>query len=133
MQKMILFIDDDHDDVDIFCHALRESNLPFYCISMDTVENAFAFLENSLIEPEFIFIDIHMPGTNGKECLKRLKANAKYKNIPAIIYSTTKQKAEIEEVYSLGADYFVTKPATLELLVHVITRVLTDNWEKIVA
>src|SRR5436305_8900437 len=131
MQKMILLIDDDQDDIDIFCHALQESRVPFYCISMNTVDNALSFLANTLIEPEFIFVDIHMPGTNGKECLKQLKANPKYKHIPLIIYSTTKLKTEIEEVYSLGADYFVTKTPTFELMVHVITRVLTDNWEKV--
>jgi CheY-like chemotaxis protein len=133
MQKMILFIDDDHDDIEAFRQALHETNLPYYCISMNTAENALLFLENSLTDPEFIFVDIHMPGINGKEFLKRLKANPKYKHIPTIIYSTTKQKKEIEEVYGLGADYFVTKPATFELTVHVVTRILTDNWEKIVA
>jgi CheY-like chemotaxis protein len=131
MQKMILLIDDDEDDTDAFCEALQKSNLPFYCITMSNVDNALSFLENSLIEPEFIFIDIHLPKINGKECLKRLKANSKYKSIPAIIYSATKLKSEIEEVYSLGADYFVTKPSTLELMIHVITRILTDNWEMV--
>jgi CheY-like chemotaxis protein len=131
VQKMILLIDDDYDDIDIFCHALLKSNLPFYCISMSTVENALTFLENTLMEPEFIFVDIHMPVISGKECLKLLKANPKYKHIPIIIYSTTKLKTEIEEVYGLGADYFVTKPPTFELMVHVITRILTDNWEKV--
>lgn len=131
MQKMILLIDDDEDDTDAFCEALHKSNLPFYCIIISNVDNALSFLENSLIEPEFIFIDIYLPGINGKECLKWLKANPKYKSIPAIIYSSTKQKEEIEEVYSLGADYFVTKPSGLELMIHVITRILTDNWEKV--
>lgn len=133
MQKMILFIDDDEEDIDTFREALQESNLPYYCISMNNAENALTFLENSLTEPDFIFIDLHMPVVNGKDFLKILKTNPRYKNIPAIIYSTTKQKTEIEEVYSLGADYFVTKPPTFELMVHVITRILTDNWEKIVA
>jgi CheY-like chemotaxis protein len=131
MQKMILLIDDDEDDTDAFCEALHKSNLPFYCITMSNVNNALSFLENSLIEPEFIFIDIHLPKINGKEFLKRLKGTPRFKSIPAIIYSATKQKSEIEEVYSLGADYFVTKPSTLELMIHVITRILTDNWEKV--
>ena len=133
MQKMILLIDDDHEDIDSFCQALQESNLPFYCISMNSVLDALTFLENALTEPEFIFIDIHMPGINGKDFLKMLKTHHKYKSIPAIIYSSTQHKTEIEEVYNLGADYFVTKPPTRELMVHVITRILTDNWEKIVA
>ena len=92
MQKMILLIDDDHEDIDSFCQALQESNLPFYCISMNSVLDALAFLENTLTEPEFIFIDIHMPGINGKDFLKMLKTHHKYKSIPAIIYSSTKHK-----------------------------------------
>src|SRR5690242_16478292 len=130
---MVLLIDDDHEDIDAFCEALQECNLPYYCISMNRAEDALTFLDNTLIEPEFIFIDIQMPVINGKEFLKILKTNTKYKSIPAIVYSSTKEKSEIEEVYTLGADYFVTKPPTRELMVHVITRILTDNWEKIVA
>jgi CheY-like chemotaxis protein len=133
MEKMILFIDDDQDDVEAFCQALQTTNLPFYCIPMNGAEDALAFLDNSLIEPDFIFVDLHMPGISGKQFLTRLKSNPRYQAIPTIIYSTTKQKREIEEVYQLGADYFVTKPSSIELMVHVITRILTDNWEKIVA
>jgi CheY-like chemotaxis protein len=133
MQKMILLIDDDHEDIDAFCEALQESKLPYYCISVNTVEDALSFLDNSLSEPDFIFIDLYMPIISGKDFLKILKSTSKYKSIPTIIYSATKNKTDIEEVYSLGADFFVTKPSTHELRTHVITRILTDNWEKVVA
>jgi CheY-like chemotaxis protein len=125
MQKMILMVDDDPDDVQFFCNALYESNKPYYCISVTNADEALQFLEHTLINPEFIFLDLNMPRLNGKECLIKLKTNPQSKDIPVIVYSTSSQKKEIEELYKLGAAQFVSKPYSMRLLINTISDILT--------
>jgi CheY-like chemotaxis protein len=124
MQKMILIVDDDPDDVQFFCNALYESNKPYYCISVTNAEEALLFIENTLINPEFIFLDLNMPRVDGKECLIKLKSNPQSKNIPVIVYSTTSHKKEIEELYKLGAAKFITKPDNMKVLINAISDIL---------
>jgi CheY-like chemotaxis protein len=124
MQKMILIVDDDPDDVQFFCNALYESNKPYYCISVTNAEEALLFIENTLINPEFIFLDLNMPRVDGKECLIKLKSNPQSKNIPVIVYSTTSHKKEIEELYKLGAAKFITKPDNIKVLINAISDIL---------
>jgi CheY-like chemotaxis protein len=68
-----------------------------------------------------------MPIMNGKETLQKLKKDERYKEIPVIIYSTTNNKDEIGELYSLGAATFIRKHnnfermcATLETFVKLV-------------
>jgi CheY-like chemotaxis protein len=124
MQKMILIVDDDPDDVQFFCNALYKSNKPYYCISVTNAEEALLFIENTLINPEFIFLDLNMPRVDGKECLIKLKSNPQSKNIPVIVYSTTSHKKEIEELYKLGAAKFITKPDNMKVLINAISDIL---------
>jgi CheY-like chemotaxis protein len=125
MQKMILMVDDDPDDVLFFCNALYESNKPYYCISVTNAEEALQFLEHTLINPEFIFLDLNMPRVNGKECLKKLKTNPQSQDIPVIVYSTSSQKREIDEMYKLGASKFVSKPYSMRVLIDTLSDILT--------
>jgi len=124
MQKMILIVDDDPDDVQFFCNALYESNKPYYCISVTNAEEALLFIETTLINPEFIFLDLNMPRVDGKECLIKLKSNPQSKDIPVIVYSTSSHKKEIEEVYKLGAAKFITKPDSMKVLINAISDIL---------
>lgn len=121
---MILIVDDDPDDVQFFCNALYESNKPYYCISVTNAEEALLFIENTLINPEFIFLDLNMPCVDGKECLIKLKSNPQSKDIPVIVYSTSSHKKEIEELYKLGAAKFITKPDSMKVLINAISDIL---------
>lgn len=59
--------------------------------------------------PDLVLIDIVMPGMNGFEILKNMKADSKLKNIPVIIFSNLGQEQEIAEAKKLGADDFLVK------------------------
>lgn len=127
---MILMIDDDPDDVQLFCSALYETNKPYYCISVPDGAEALQFLDATFIHPEFIFMDLNMPRVNGKECLMQIKKEPKFNGIPVIIYTTSMQKREMEQLYKLGADYFITKPYSPHELMNTITEVLEGKIVK---
>ena len=113
---VLLLIDDDEDDRDFYKIALADVNLEFECEVAKGAKEALAMLEKNEIKPDFIFLDLNMPGMNGRVCLKRLKENPATEPIPVIIFSTSSELADINEIKALGAMSFMTKPPSLPQL-----------------
>ena len=131
MQKFILIADDDSDDAQLLSEAVHETNNSYSCIAVSNGEEALQFLQTATIKPDFIFLDLNMPRVNGKECLMEIKRNAQFNEIPVIIYSTTRQKKEMEELYRLGADHFLTKPHDFTILRNSILKILSGKGTKV--
>jgi len=118
-----LLVDDDSDDSDLIFEVLNEIDLTVkYTYAMDGPE-ALDILERGYI-PSIIFLDINMPGMNGWQCLSKLKANKRFKDIPVLMYSTSSYPHEIEKAFQLGALAFFTKPNHYSLLKKNIQDVL---------
>ena len=109
--KSCLLIDDDHDDQFVFSLAIKALNKSVDCI---TVNDGFAALkkleQDPLFRPDFIFLDLNLPGINGFDCLTRIKANAALSHIPVVIYTTSASEEDIIKTKNLGAAGFITKP-----------------------
>lgn len=110
-----LLVDDDTDDSDLIFEVLNEINSTVkYTYAMEGPE-ALALLDNGYM-PSIIFLDINMPGMNGWQCLSKLKADDRFKDIPVVMYSTSSYQHEIEKAFELGALAFFTKPNHYSLL-----------------
>lgn len=59
--------------------------------------------------PDLILLDLLLPGIDGYEVLRRLKADSTFADIPVIILSNLGQKDEIERALLLGAEDFLVK------------------------
>ena len=121
-RKLVMIIDDDEDDRDLFCLAVRKMNQYINVVCSKNGKDAIELLsrDNASI-PDFIFLDLRMPYLDGKETLIKLKSITRLYNIPVIIYSSTKSSRDEEEVMKLGADYFLTKPYRFIDLVNSIS------------
>ena len=103
-------IDDDIDDQQFLIEALVENNPFSRCFTASNGEEAITNLTDAIVPiPEVIFLDLNMPGLTGRECLLILKQTPSFQHIPVIIYSTTSNKQEIQEINELGASYFLIK------------------------
>ncbi len=131
--KNIFLADDDADDRCFFEDALKMVNIPSYLTLAHDGMELMTSLE-SIVEPpppHVIFLDINMPRKNGIECLSEIRANPKLKDIPVVIFSTTASDDAVEKTYNEGANYYVCKPRSFELLVDVIEKVLRlEMWQK---
>ena len=121
-RKLVMIIDDDENDRDLFCLAVRKMNQYINVVCSKNGKDAIELLsrENASI-PDFIFLDLRMPSLDGKQTLKKLKKIQTLAHIPVIIYSSTKSSRDEEEVMKLGADYFLTKPYRFIDLVNSIS------------
>ena len=133
--KTVFLSDDDPDDCLFFEEALKEVSLSTeLTVSNDGVE-LMSTLEGIVTRepppPHVIFLDLNMPRKNGFECLKEIRENPKMKNIPVVIFSTTANENAIETTYSLGANCYICKPRSHQLLKKAIETVLALNlWEQ---
>jgi CheY-like chemotaxis protein len=69
-----------------------------------------------------LLLDIRMPGLDGIELLRRVKADHRLKNIPVIMLTTTDDPREIARCYELGCNNYLTKPVDFEKFAEVIKR-----------
>ena len=118
--KKIVIIDDKEAMTKVMSHYLSAN---FECFCFDNPLKAFAWLEEGH-KPDLILLDIRMPEMTGDECLRKLKQNEWYKQIPVIIVSAEDNSQERMRFLSEGAEDYITKPFNpMELKVR-ITKVL---------
>jgi CheY-like chemotaxis protein len=113
----IFLIDDDSDDREIFTLALEEV-FPFYtCVTAKNGVEALERLRSGDVKPDYIFLDLNMPRMNGKQCLAEIKKEFALGKIPVIIYSTSSEFHHREQMITMGASAFVTKPPVIPELI----------------
>lgn len=135
IKTRFLIADDDTDDASLFCEALYHiAPRKMHCLKVENGEELFQFLSHEgRLMPEVIFLDINMPVINGWQCLARLKSDLNYRHIPAIIYTTSSAKRDVELAYDLGAMLFVTKPEDFEELCAILNVFATNEEASLIA
>jgi signal transduction histidine kinase len=130
-QGFILIVDDNPTNLSVLSEALASEGLRFR-VAVDG-ESAIAQTERN--QPELILLDVQMPGIDGFETCRRLKANPVTQNIP-IIFTTALADTESKTTgFSLGAVDYIPKPFAQEeviarLRVHLQLKQLTESLER---
>ncbi|NWL00674.1 response regulator [Flavobacterium collinsii] len=125
-KKIILLADDDTDDTEMFCEALEEINENITCHCAENGNEAWKILNEITEKPQLIFLDLNMPVMNGWDCLKLIKNEPVYKDIPVIMISTSSHKNDIEMASQLGSICYLVKPNSFNGLKQLL-RVITSN------
>jgi CheY-like chemotaxis protein len=125
-KKVVYLADDDADDREFFQDALSEIALQTeLVIAEDGVVLMRTLEEKVPPPPHVIFLDLNMPRKNGYECLLDIRSTDRYKDIPVVIFSTTANPDVIAKTQSLGANLYLRKPTSIEMLKKMIHHVLT--------
>jgi CheY-like chemotaxis protein len=104
----ILNIDDDNEDLMVFHDAVKTVNPLAKCFLAKNSQEAINLLQHS-INPDFIFLDIHMPLMDGRAALKEIRKIKRLASVPVIIYSTVIHESEKENFKEWGANQFIKK------------------------
>ena len=125
----VTLADDDKDDQEIFQEALNQTPV---VSELTTVDNGQELMDNlkdeTIPNPDVIFLDINMPGKDGKECLKEIKNDDNLKDIPTVMFTTSTSEKDIEETHKTGANLFVPKPNSFNTLVVILKNIFTFKW-----
>jgi CheY-like chemotaxis protein len=136
---VILMADDDEDDILLTEKALRQGKLlnELYCVRdgeelLDYLLHRGAYTDTAKApRPGIILLDLNMPRKDGREALKEIKADPDVKDIPIVVFTTSKAEEDIYRSYKLGVNSFITKPVTFERLIEVM-QMIGKYWFEVV-
>ena len=74
----------------------------------------------AIVHPDLIFPDLHLPGLNGIDILRALRADPDRANIPLVILSADASPGQIELLRSAGAQHYLTKPFDVTEIVRLL-------------
>lgn len=116
----VLVVDDERDILELITYNLEKEG--FDVQTVETGEDALRVARNT--QPILIVLDLMLPGINGTEVCKRLKASDGTRNIPVLMLTAKSASADIVNGLDLGADDYVTKPFSPSVLVARVRAVL---------
>lgn len=121
----ILLVEDNADHVELILKALRNNNILNEVHVASNGEEALDFLYQrgnyaDAPRPGLILLDIKLPGVDGIEVLRLIKADVKLRQIPVVMLTTTSDVKEVVKSYSLGANSYIVKPVDFEHFIKVI-------------
>jgi len=115
-RKKILLVDD--SATVLMMERMLLSRQPYEIV---TAKNGAEGVEQALaLRPDLILMDVVMPGMDGFEAVRRIRAEAGLKQVPVIMVTTRGEPASMERGYAVGCTDYVTKPIDgMELLTKV--------------
>lgn len=119
-KKRILVVDDDPQNIAVVHSILKSA----YTVLAATDGPKALSLTKSDPLPDLIMLDIMMPGMDGYETLRRLKADPRTSAVPVVFMTA---KGEIDDKmrgYEQGGSDYVTKPLDPTFVVTVVRRLL---------
>ena len=111
----VLVIEDSDDDYLAFQRACRDLKSPVTLVRTRNVEEAREYLlslhgSTSVEWPLVVFLDLNLPGVDGRTFLQELKTSSDFKVIPVVIYSTSGGSSDVRFCYSNHANAYHQKP-----------------------
>ncbi|GAB3050176.1 response regulator [Spirosoma pulveris] len=109
--NQVVLVDDDPDYCYLVQRALKEFTPASSLQALSSGAALLAWLETEPVRPSLILLDINMPVANGFEVLNALRSVDRYKLIPVVMLSVSRQREDIDRSYYSGANAYLVKPA----------------------
>ncbi|MCF0059114.1 response regulator [Dyadobacter sp. CY356] len=121
----ILLAEDDSEDVLVFKEVISDFQITINLhVAKDGVE-AIRLL-TTLQNIDIVFLDINMPLMNGLECLTEIRKQSL--PVSVIMLSTSNTDYHVSQSKILGANGYITKPASMDQYRQTIKDVITTDW-----
>jgi two-component system, chemotaxis family, response regulator Rcp1 len=132
----ILLVEDSPTDVELTQEALAEASIPSRLHVVADGEAALEWLRDPPAHargarPDLILLDLNMPRKSGREVLGEVKSDARLRDIPVIVLSTSNAQADVSDAYHLGANAYIRKPVQFDAFADAI-RALERFWLSVV-
>jgi two-component system response regulator len=116
--RVVLLIEDDPSDVELARRALEINRIPYRLVvahngsqALDLLRGAGAPAGEGRADPPALnLLDLNLPGMDGFEVLRAIRADDRLKRLPVVILSSSKREEDIADSYRLGANGYLRKP-----------------------
>ena len=128
-ERTILLVEDNQDDVELTLRALRKNDVRCQVhVAADGVA-ALEYLLGPALKPlpTFVLLDLKLPKVSGHEVLERIRREARTRLLPVVVLTSSREQADLERCYALGANSYVRKPVDFDAFMRA-TRQLGSYW-----
>lgn len=132
--RTIVLAEDSPADAEMALDALREANLANPIVHVEDGVEALDFLYRRGAFagrpdecPAVLLLDIKMPRMDGLEVLRTLREDPKFKKLPVVILSSSREENDLARSWDLGVNAYVVKPVDVEQF-FVAVRTLGQFW-----
>ena len=128
--RTILYVEDNQLDVDLTKEVLKENNIVnpvvVACDGIDALEYLMCegqYKGRETGNPGMILLDLKMPRMDGLELLAIIKKDVKFKRIPVVMLTSSREEQDLMKVYDLGANAYVVKPVDFADFADVVKQI----------
>jgi CheY-like chemotaxis protein len=101
----VLIVDDDEDGCKPLVRLLQYvGHVPFF---VHDGRAALSMLDQ--LRPDMILLDVMMPGLNGLDVLKSIRAHPMHKDLPVVVYSALNDSGTMSQAMESGAQSYLVK------------------------
>jgi two-component system chemotaxis response regulator CheY len=122
----ILIVDDDKTTRKLLSLYLKGNG--FEVVTAENGLNALEKLGSETVQ--LVLTDLNMPFMDGIEFLKAMKSNPGTSNIPALMITTETDEEERRRAVAAGADGYLSKPVTAEVVATKIRQMVGEFFQK---
>ena len=119
--RPILVVEDSPEDFEATRRSLQRGGFVYPLVHVENGDAALDYLfrrghfargERSP-RPRLILLDLNLPGTDGRQVLASIKADEQLRQIPVVVFTTSRDDRDVEACYRAGANSYVQKPVDL--------------------
>ena len=118
--ELILVVEDNEKNRRLARDVLRVKG--YRVVEAESAEAALGCVADEV--PDLVLMDIHLPGMNGIEALKKLRASPETSGIPVLAFTASVMPQDRKEIMGAGFDGFVSKPINLKEFIASIAKAL---------
>ena len=129
--KWILLVEDNVNDADLATRALTTDEAHVEVVvardgaeALDRLHSRGEFHLSAREKPILVLLDLKMPRVDGFEVLEEIKADPHLKQIPVVIFTSSREERDVVRCYQLGANAYVVKPAGFKQLFETVQEIL---------
>ncbi len=124
-QHPLLLVEDDDNDVLLIKRAFKKAKMANPVDVVSDGEAAIAYLsriapyEDRPI-PELVLLDLKLPRKSGHEVLQWIREQPRFRFLPVVVLSSSREREDVERAYALGANSYLVKPPSFEALIEMV-------------
>jgi len=119
----VLVVDDHPANTKLVTFVLQARGLQV--VTAASAEEAMTVLQNEM--PSLILMDVQLPGTDGLELTRNLRADPKYASLPIVAVTAYAMARDEQAAYAAGCNAFVSKPIDTRALGELVLKLLGET------